>query len=59
MIGWHTGVLGKLVFFIGLALLVLAICRELGYELPPTIPESLVVTILASAQVWRQPGRGG
>ena len=43
VIGWHSGVLGKLVFFIGLAVLVLVALRELGFELPPTIPESLLV----------------
>ena len=48
VIGWHTGVLGKLVFFIGLALLALVILSELGFELPPTIPESLVVIALGS-----------
>jgi hypothetical protein len=48
VIGWHTGVLGKLVFFIGLTLLALVILGELGFELPPTIPESLVVIALGS-----------
>lgn len=48
VIGWHTGVLGKLVFFVGLALLVLAALREFGFELPPSIPESLVVIALGS-----------
>ena len=43
VIGWHTGVLGKLVFFVGLAILVLVALRELGFELPPTVPESLLV----------------
>jgi len=43
VIGWHTGVLGKLVFFLGLLLVVLALLREAGIELPPAIPESLVV----------------
>jgi hypothetical protein len=42
VIGWHTGTIGKLVFFIGLALIALAILREAGVELPPTVPESLV-----------------
>jgi hypothetical protein len=42
VIGWHTGTIGKLVFFIGLALVALAILREVGFELPPTVPESLV-----------------
>jgi hypothetical protein len=48
VIGWHTGALGKLVFFIGLVLLALAILGEAGYELPPTVPESLVVIALGS-----------
>jgi hypothetical protein len=43
VIGWHTGVLGKLVFFIGLAVLALVALRESGFELPPTVPESLLV----------------
>ena len=42
VIGWHTGTLGKLVFFIGLAIVALAILREAGFELPPSVPESLV-----------------
>src|SRR6476661_3893943 len=37
VIGWHTGTIGKVVFFVGLAIL-----REAGFELPPTVPESLV-----------------
>jgi hypothetical protein len=43
VIGWHTGPLGKLVFFIGLAVLALVILRETGIELPATVPESLVI----------------
>jgi hypothetical protein len=43
VIGWHSGILGKLVFFLGLAVIVIVALRELGFELPPTIPESLVV----------------
>ena len=46
--GWHTGTLGKLVFFIGLVLLALTILSELGFELPPSVPESLVVIALGS-----------
>jgi len=42
VIGWHTGTIGKLVFFIGLAVIALAILRETGVELPPSVPESLV-----------------
>ena len=48
VIAWHTGVLGKLIFFVGLALLVLAAAREAGFELPAAIPESLVVIALGS-----------
>jgi len=48
VIGWHTGTIGKLVFFLGLALVLLAILREAGIELPPSIPESLVTIALGS-----------
>jgi hypothetical protein len=48
VIAWHTGVLGKLVFFVGLALLALAALREFGFELPSAVPESLVVIALGS-----------
>ena len=48
VIGWHTGVLGKLVFFIGLAVLALVALRESGIELPPSIPESLLVLALGA-----------
>ena len=48
VIGWHTGALGKLVFFIGLAVLALVVLREAGFELPASVPESLVVIGLGS-----------
>jgi hypothetical protein len=48
VIGWHTGILGKLVFFVGLAVLLLVVARELGAELPPAIPESLLVVALGT-----------
>jgi hypothetical protein len=48
VIGWHTGVLGKLVFFVGLALLALVALREAGIELPATVPESLIVIALGA-----------
>jgi hypothetical protein len=48
VIGWHTGTLGKLVFFIGLAVVALVVLRETGIELPATVPESLVVIALGS-----------
>jgi hypothetical protein len=48
VIGWHTGTIGKLIFFIGLAVIALAILRAAGMELPPTVPESLVTIALGS-----------
>jgi len=48
VIGWHTGVLGKLVLFVGLAVVALAVLRDLGVELPATVPDSLVVVALGS-----------
>jgi len=49
VLGWHTGLLGKLVFFLGLALLALVAARKLGIELPAAVPESLAVIALGSA----------
>jgi hypothetical protein len=46
--GWHTGALGKLVFFVGLAVIGLVALREAGIDLPATVPESLVVLGLGS-----------
>jgi hypothetical protein len=48
VIGWHTGVIGKLVFLLGLAVVALVVLRELGIELPATVPESLVIIVLGS-----------
>jgi hypothetical protein len=48
VIGWNTGVLGKLVFLIGvLAILVVAL-RRWGIDLPAAVPESLVVISLGA-----------
>lgn len=49
VIGWNTGVLGKLVFFLGLAVIVLALLRRFGIALPAAAPESLLVIVLGSA----------
>jgi hypothetical protein len=47
--GWHTGALGKLVFWIGLIALVMLVAREgFGIELPAAVPESLVLVALGS-----------
>lgn len=48
VMGWHTGTIGKLVFFTGVAVLVLVALREAGVDLPASIPESLVVIALGS-----------
>jgi hypothetical protein len=48
VIGWHTGVIGKLVFLLGLAVVVLVVLREVGVELPATVPESLVIVVMGS-----------
>jgi hypothetical protein len=48
VIGWHSGVLGKLVFFVGLAVVVIVVLRETGFELPPSVPESLLVLALGA-----------
>jgi hypothetical protein len=45
---WHTGALGVLIFFIGLATLILEALREAGIELPASVPESLVLIALGS-----------
>jgi hypothetical protein len=46
--GWHTGVIGKLVFFVGAAVVVLVVLRELGIEPPAALPESLVIMTLGA-----------
>jgi hypothetical protein len=48
VIGWHTGAIGKIVFFLGFIVVLLAILREAGIELPPSVPESLVTIAIGS-----------
>jgi hypothetical protein len=48
VIGWHTGVLGKLIFFIGFAVVAIIALREAGMGLPASAPESLVILALGS-----------
>ena len=48
VLGWDTGVLGKLVFFIGFALVVLVVLREAGIEPPAAVPPSLIVIALGA-----------
>ncbi len=46
--GWHTGALGKLVFFIGLVTLILEALREAGIGLPAAVPDQFVLIGLGS-----------
>jgi hypothetical protein len=41
--GWHTGTLGKLVFFVGLVTLAFLALRAGGFELPPSVPGGMVI----------------
>ena len=42
VIGWHTGTIGKIVLFLGLAAVLLVVLREVGVNMPASVPESLV-----------------
>ena len=48
VIGWHTGTVGKVVLFLGLAAVVLVVLREVGVSLPASVPESLVAIGIGS-----------
>jgi hypothetical protein len=48
VIGWHTGTVGKVVLFLGLAAVVLVVLREAGVSLPASVPESLVAIGIGS-----------
>jgi hypothetical protein len=48
VLGWNTGVLGKLVLFVGLAVVLVLLLRELGVELPAALPQSLVTVSLGA-----------
>ena len=45
---WHTGVIGKLVLFVGLAVIALLILRATGFELPPSVPVGMVIAGLGA-----------
>jgi len=49
--GWQTGALGKLVFFIGLATLILEALREAGIGLSASVNELVVIGLGAVASV--------
>lgn len=47
--GWDTGIAGKAVFFLGLAIVLVVALREAGIELPAAVPESLLTIFLGAA----------
>ena len=49
VIGWHTGTIGKIVLFLGLAAVLLIALREVGFSLPESVPESLLAIAIGSA----------
>ncbi len=49
VIGWHTGTIGKIVLFLGLAVALVVLLREFGVSGPAAVPESLLVIVLGSA----------
>lgn len=48
VLGWHTGLLGKLVFFTGVAAILVVALRQWGFDLPAAVPESLIVIALGA-----------
>lgn len=46
VLGWNTGTIGKLVFVVGVAVLVLLALRAFGIELPPSVPDGIVIAAL-------------
>ena len=49
VMGWDTGVAGKVVFFLGIAVVIVIALREVGVQMPATVPESLLTIALGSA----------
>ena len=48
VLGWHTGTVGKAVFLLGLLAVLLVVLREVGVQLPASVPESLVAIAIGS-----------
>lgn len=48
VIGWHTGTIGKVVLFLGLAAVLLVVLHEVGVAMPASVPESLVAIAIGS-----------
>lgn len=48
VIGWHTGTIGKVVLFLGLAAVLLVVLREIGVSMPASVPESLLTIAIGA-----------
>ncbi len=48
VLGWNSGVLGKLILFVGLAVVLVIALREVGVELPAALPQSLLTIALGA-----------
>ncbi|MDQ3380735.1 MAG: hypothetical protein M3546_10520 [Actinomycetota bacterium] len=48
VLAWHTGTIGKVVLFLGLAAALLVCLREFGVDLPDAVPGSLVAIGIGS-----------
>ena len=48
VLGWNTGTIGKLVFVLGLAVILLALRSQVGVELPRSLPESVILILLGT-----------
>jgi hypothetical protein len=46
VLGWHTGTIGKLVFVVGVMVLLLLALRAFGIQLPPSVPDGMVIAVL-------------
>ena len=46
VLGWNTGTIGKLVFAVGVVVLLLLALRAFGVELPPSVPDGIVIAAL-------------
>jgi hypothetical protein len=46
VLGWHTGTIGKLVFAVGVVVLLLLALRAFGIHLPPSVPDGIVIAAL-------------
>jgi hypothetical protein len=49
IIGWDTGYAGKIVFFLGVAAVIVVVLREVGVTLPAAFPESLITIAIGAA----------